>query len=273
MLDVYTALPTPFVKGKVDLDSMKVVLDKQNASDTKGVVALGTTGENNLLSQSERLQVLQFVRRNTNKDVIAGICNPSTSECVHLAKQYQKLGADALLVTTPYYIGCNTNGLVKHYQNISKGCKLPIILYNVPRRTGFDVDVVTVVKISERCNLLAVKECNGSMEKLAKYRQNGIDILCGNDGDIGLFTQSGYNGVISVVSNICPNLTTYNSTSKTVKRLASLCATGNPSAIKYALFCAGLTQSCQVRLPLTTPTKGVKRQISEFVVRNWDGLR
>ena len=273
MRRVVTALVTPFAGNKIDFDSLYQLIEAQNQSDVVGVVALGTTAESNLLTDSERLGLLRFVKDNCKKKVIAGISAISTNTSMQLAQSYSDVGVDALLVTTPYYVGCSKMGLVKHYEMVYKCCKTPLILYNVPHRTKVDVNVDSVVEISKRCNLLGVKECSNDDKKLLQYRKNNIKIWCGNDCKMEKFEQLGYVDSISVTSNLCPNLTVYGRGNKTLGSFARLCAISNPSVVKYALFCAGLIKSCQVRLPLTTPTKGVKRAVADLVKNNWETLR
>lgn len=273
MRRVYTALVTPFDGGKIDFDSLKMLIEMQNKSDTTGIVALGTTAESNLLSLREKVALLEFAKKHSQKQLIAAISSPCTKEAVLLAKRYQKIGVDALLVVTPYYVGCTNQGMVKHYEAVGKACNLPIILYNVPQRTGVDVAVDTTLKIGKRCNLWGVKECNDDANKLDLYSKHGIKVWCGNDCAIDKFEQFGLLDSISVVSNICPNLTVYGRGNKVLDNLAKLCATANPSVVKYALLCAGLIKSCQVRLPLTTPQKGVKKLVASFVKKNWESLR
>ncbi|MBO5867002.1 MAG: dihydrodipicolinate synthase family protein, partial [Clostridia bacterium] len=129
MYRVYTALVTPFVDYKIDFESLHKLIDKANNSKCKGVVALGSTGESHLLDDKQKLAVLKFVAKHSTKTVIAGVSSPSTNTCASLAKKYSQAGANALLMTPPYFVCCNGKGLLKHFENVQKATKLPIILY------------------------------------------------------------------------------------------------------------------------------------------------
>lgn len=268
MRRVYTALVTPFYRGRVDFDSLYKLVERQNKSNVAGMVVLGTTGEGVLLEQKEKNKVLAFVRASTSKVVIAGISEIATANCTRQASSYCQLGADALLVATPYYVGCSQKGLVSHFKRVQKACNLPVILYNVPHRTGFDVDVDSVVKIGNEIDLAGVKECSENLQKLSLYRQRGIEAWCGNDGLMSQFERAGFDRAISVVSNLCPNLFARSVTSKVASRLAGLCATSNPAAVKYALYCMGLIQSYKLRCPLLPPNDLTKGKILKFVQQN-----
>ena len=273
MRNIYTALVTPFYKGKIDYDSLKDLIDRQNASDVAGLVVLGTTAESTLLTDKEKLAVVKFVRANTNKKVIAGLCLQSTRQCTAWAKRLHEIGAEQLLVVTPYYLNCNNVGIVAHFEKIAKASNLPLILYNVPRRTAFDISVETVCEIAKRCDLVGVKECNDDAKKLDRYLKCGINVLCGNDTKIDKFAKFGCKSAISVTSNLCPNLTVYGTGNNTFDKFSKLCAISNPSVVKYALFCAGITKSYQVRLPLTPPSIPTKKLIRNFVEQHWEKLQ
>ena len=273
MRNVYTALVTPFVDNKIDYKSLKKMIEKQNDSEVVGVVALGSTGEERLLEEKEKIAILQFVKRYSKKLVIAGICSSSTQFAGKLATKYELLGADSLLVCPPPFVGCNQTGLIKHFEMVQNCTNLPIILYNVPHRTGFDIDVATISKIANVCNLWGVKECNDDVAKLGKYQRENIKLFCGNDSSIDMFEQAGCNSVISVASNLCPNVTVKASNKLLFDKLTSLTSIANPSVIKYALYCAGITQSYKVRLPLTTPSRNIRRKIASIVEQYKEVLR
>lgn len=273
MYNVYTALITPFANGKIDYKSLRNLIERQNDSDVVGVVVLGSTGECCLLDEKEKIELVKFVKKHSKKMVIAGICSPSTNQSCKIANKYQSVGVDSLLVCPPYFVSCNQSGIVKHFEKVQNATTLPIILYNVPHRTAIDVDVSCIEKISNVCNLWGVKECNDNPKKLDEYTSTNIKLFCGNDCSIDQFTQHGCTSLISVVSNLCPNVTARGCNKALFDKVAKLSAKSNPSVIKYAMYKAQMIASPQVRLPLSTPSKRTKMQVAEIVKNNKELLR
>jgi len=204
----YVALPTPFRKGEVDYASLEHLIGWHIASGTDGLVIAGTTGEAPTLSEGERIGLLQCavgVARG-KLPVIAGIGTNCTRTTVELARQATAAGVDALLAVTPYYNKPSRRGLVLHFSALAACTDKPIILYNVPSRTGVDLPVEAVRELGDTyANIVAIKESKPDLEKLrALVKNENVAVLCGEDSLIADFMNLGAVGVIGVVNNIVP---------------------------------------------------------------------
>ena len=205
-----TALITPFKKdGSVNFNVFKKIIDYQIDNGVSSLVFLGTTGESSTLTEVEREEVVKFAVKYVNKrvPVIIGAGSNSTSEAIKRSVRFEELGADALLHVTPYYNKTTQKGLIEHYSKIAQSVKIPIILYNVPSRTGVNILPQTVFELSKVKNIVGIKEASGNIEQVAE-----ISRICGKDfaiysGD-DVLTLSilclGGSGVISVASNALP---------------------------------------------------------------------
>ena len=197
------ALVTPMNSdGSVNYDVLEQLLEFHVENGTDAIIACGTTGEAATLSEEEHCKVLSFVSEKINGriPVIAGTGSNDTSTAVMLSKSAQKTGADALLCVTPYYNKTSQAGLVKHFNVIADAVDLPIILYNVPSRTGVNIKPETAAE-------LAAKEASGNISQVALIRSlcgDNLDIYSGNDDQTVPFMSLGALGVISVFANICP---------------------------------------------------------------------
>ena len=205
-----TALITPFKKdGSVNFNVFKKIIDYQIDNGVSSLVFLGTTGESSTLTEVEREEVVKFAVEYVNKrvPVIIGAGSNSTSEAIKRSVRFEELGADALLHVTPYYNKTTQKGLIEHYSKIAQSVKIPIILYNVPSRTGVNILPQTVFELSKVKNIVGIKEASGSIEQVAE-----ISRICGKDfaiysGDDALTLSIlclGGSGVISVASNALP---------------------------------------------------------------------
>lgn len=207
------AIVTPMLQdGAVDFDGLKKIIDFQIDNGTDAIIICGTTGESSTLDDDEHRAVIRCaVEHTANRiPVIAGTGSNDTKYAVELSKEAQELGADGLLVVTPYYNKCTQKGLYQHYKQIADNVNIPMILYNIPSRTGVAIDVATVEALGQHKNIVAVKEASGNIgytAKLAAKCGDLVDIYSGNDDMIVPIMSLGGKGVISVLSNIMPKET------------------------------------------------------------------
>lgn len=208
------AIITPFTKdNKVDYESFGKLIDFQIENGTDSIVACGTTGEASTLTHEEHLDVIRYAVKKVagRVPVIAGTGSNCTETAIYLSQEAEKAGADALLVVTPYYNKATQNGLVEHFVAIAGSVKIPVILYNVPSRTGCNIKPETVMKMVDRAsNIVGIKEASGDIvqiAQLAAISKGKIDIYSGNDDQVVPVLSLGGKGVISVLSNVAPKET------------------------------------------------------------------
>ena len=207
------ALVTPFrADGSVNYDEFARLIDFQIENGTDALVIAGTTGESSTLSEQEHVDVIRFAVKHTahRVPVIAGTGSNDTSTAVMLSKEAEEAGADALLLVTPYYNKTTQNGLYLHYKTIAEAVKLPIILYNVPSRTGMTIEVATAARLAEIDNIAAMKDAVGNITYTANLIEacgDKLDVYSGNDDQIVPMMSLGAKGVISVLSNVMPRET------------------------------------------------------------------
>ena len=208
------AIVTPFHEdGSVNYEKFAQLIEDQIAGGTDAIIVCGTTGESSTLSHEEHLNVIKFCIETVNGriPVVAGTGSNCTETAIYLSTEAEKYGADALLLVTPYYNKATQNGLFEHYKKIANSVKLPIILYNVPSRTGCNILPQTAARLcNEVSNIVAVKEASGNISqiaKLASLTQGRMDIYSGNDDQIVPILALGGKGVISVLSNVAPRQT------------------------------------------------------------------
>ncbi len=208
------AIVTPFTEDyQVNFDKLGELIDFQIENGTDAIIICGTTGESSTLTHEEHLDCIQFAIKKTNKrvPVIAGTGSNCTETAVYLSKEAQKAGADGLLLVTPYYNKATQNGLKEHFTIIANSVEIPIVLYNVPSRTGCNILPETAVSLAKNVkNIVAIKEASGDISQIAKlaYLADGVlDIYSGNDDQIVPILSLGGIGVISVLSNIAPKKT------------------------------------------------------------------
>ncbi|MCR5421307.1 MAG: 4-hydroxy-tetrahydrodipicolinate synthase [Lachnospiraceae bacterium] len=208
------AITTPFKQnGEVDYDLFREQIEYQIQNGTDAIIVCGTTGEASCLSHEEHLECIKFCAETVNKriPVIAGTGSNCTETAIYLSVEAQKYGVDALLVVTPYYNKATQKGLIEHYTMVAKSVKLPIIMYNVPSRTGCNILPETAVALAQNVeNIVAIKEASGNISQVAKLMQLAkgcIDLYSGNDDQIVPILSLGGIGVISVLSNIAPRQT------------------------------------------------------------------
>ena len=264
------ALITPMNSdGSVNFDELGRLLEFQIENGTDAIIACGTTGEAATLSVEEHKAVLSYVAEKVNKriPVIAGTGSNDTATAISLSKSAQKYGADGLLSVTPYYNKTSQAGLVKHFTTIADSVDLPIILYNVPSRTGCNMQPKTYAELEKHQNIVGVKEANGDISSVSLTRSLCSDdfaIYSGNDDQTVPFMSLGGKGVISVLSNVAPE-DTHNICAeyfagnveksrelqiKYLELIHSLFCEVNPIPVKKALELMGFYGG-NVRLPLT----------------------
>lgn len=275
-----TALITPFRDGKIDYSAFAALIEEQISGGIGAILVAGTTGEATTLSYGERQELIAFAHRQIAGRVplLAGCGSNCTANAVAMAKDAADAGADALLAVTPYYNKANTAGLIAHYEAIADATEKPLMLYNVPSRTGVSMTMELYRILAEHDRITAVKEASGDLgllETLVAECGDRLDVYTGNDNQIVSSMKLGARGVISVYSNYAP---------RQVAELCGLCAAGewaaaherfaemlprinllfrevNPIPIKYVLAEAG---KCRVeyRLPLCPPSQALARELN-----------
>lgn len=205
------ALITPFhTDGSVDYANLEKTIDYQIENGTDSIIICGTTGEASTMSHDEQLEVVKACVDHVNKriPVIAGAGSNCTEEAIYLAKKSAQIGVDGLLVVTPYYNKATQGGLVKYYTEIAKASDTPVIMYNVPGRTGCNIAPATAAKLVKDVDtIVGIKEASGNISQVAKLMsltQGDIDLYSGNDDQIVPVLSLGGKGVISVLSNVVP---------------------------------------------------------------------
>jgi 4-hydroxy-tetrahydrodipicolinate synthase len=278
----YTALVTPFSKGRLDRSSFQKLIRSQVKGGVDGIVPVGTTGESPTLNTDEHLEIIAEAVKHAGKSlkVIAGTGGNSTNEAVHLTKGAERLGADASLQVSPYYNKPSQEGLFQHFRAVARATKLPIILYSIPGRCNVTIAVETVVRLKKACkNIVAIKEAGGDADRVSQLRNAlgpKFTILSGDDALTLPFMSVGASGVISVASNLIP---------KEISRMVSQYASGkhraalathdrlyplfkalfietNPVPIKTALALTGQVEP-GFRLPLTPMSKENERLLKK----------
>ena len=205
------AIVTPFKdNGDVNYERFAEQIEYQIANKTDAIIICGTTGEASCLSHEEHLDCIRFCVDTVNKrvPVIAGTGSNCTETAVYLSKEAETLGADALLVVTPYYNKATQKGLIEHFTKIADSVSIPVILYNVPSRTGLNIQPETAVTLCKNVkNIVGIKEASGNISQIAKLMsmaEGFVDLYSGNDDQIVPILALGGIGVISVLSNVAP---------------------------------------------------------------------
>lgn len=205
------AIVTPFKEsGEVDYERFRELIEYQIANKTDCIVVCGTTGESSTLTHEEHLDCIKFCTEVVNKriPVVAGTGSNCTETAIYLSQEAEKYGVDGLLIVTPYYNKATQKGLISHYTEIANSVSLPIIMYNVPSRTGTNIAPETAVYLAKNVeNIVAIKEASGNISQVAKLMQLAdgcLDLYSGNDDQVVPLLALGGIGVISVSANIIP---------------------------------------------------------------------
>ena len=279
------ALVTPFVKGELDEGAFAKFVEWQIDEGSHGLVPVGTTGESPTLSHGEHKRLVEICVETANKrvPVIAGAGSNNTAEAIDLTRHAEEVGADAVLIVTPYYNKPDQRGLYAHFKAISDATKLPIIIYNIPPRSIVDMSVATMARLFHECdNIAGVKDATGDLARVSLQRAamgEAFIQLSGEDMTALGFNAQGGRGCISVTANIAPRLCAEFQTATlegrfedalTIQdRLAplheALFIQPNPSGPKYALSKLGILSE-EVRLPMVGVSDDVKKIIDEALV-------
>lgn len=204
------ALVTPFTDSGIDFDKFGKLCDFHIDSGTDAILVCGTTGEASTMPDKEHLSAIEFVVKHVNGrvPVIAGTGSNDTNHAIELSQEAEAIGADALLLVTPYYNKASQKGLILHFSEIANSVKIPIILYNVPSRTGVNLNPTTACELAKIENIVAVKECNLSqVPELINLCGDSLAVYSGEDGQVLPILAFGGKGVISVMANIIPEAT------------------------------------------------------------------
>jgi len=277
-----TALVTPFRSGRIDYACLGRLIDRQIERGIKAIVIGGTTGEAAVLSDRERYHLFSYSKERINgrARLILGTGTNDTRVAIRHTKFAEKLGCDGILTVTPYYNKGTESGVEKHYRSIANSTNLPMILYNVPSRTGVNLGFNLLERLATEENIVAIKEASDSIDRLVTLAGFGDDLTlyAGNDSQIYPTLALGGGGVISVASNllphkisgICENYFCGNfqeSLSAQIEILPlvrALFLETNPAPIKYALSIHGLCRE-ELRLPLASVRESTKASLREIL--------
>lgn len=285
------AIITPMhADGSVNYEELGRIIEDQIAHQTDAIVICGTTGESPALDHEEHTECIRYTVKKVagRVPVIAGTGSNDTRYAIQLSQQAQEDGADALLLVTPYYNKTSQAGLVAHYTAIANAVDLPCILYNVPSRTGCNLQPATLAELAQLPNINAVKEASGNISQVAEIAElcgENLNIYSGNDDQIVPLMALGGKGVISVLSNVAPQYThdlcakwldgdTAGSLEMQLKALPlckALFADVNPIPVKWAMNRLGW-QAGACRLPLVAPSAAVQERL-ETAMRDFGLLK
>jgi 4-hydroxy-tetrahydrodipicolinate synthase len=275
------ALVTPFKNGAVDWQSLEALIDFHLQSGTHGIVPCGTTGESATLSHQEHDEVIRAVIKAVNKriPVIAGTGSNSTDEGVRLTREAEKSGADGALMISPYYNRPTQEGIYQHYKKVAAAVGIPIIVYNIPGRTGSKIEPETLARMSEIKNIAGVKEATGSVDQaidVIRLCGDRLAVYSGEDSLIFSLMALGGKGVISTVANVAPKETAALTEAclngnwqrgrelqfELMPLIRSLFIESNPIPAKTALSLMGKCSS-DLRLPLTPMAEGNVQKLKQ----------
>ena len=283
---VCTALVTPFLNGEVNYPMLQQLLRRQMEAGIRAVVICGTTGESATLSDTEKLELFRRAKKYAGGRcmIIAGTGSNNTEHTVSLSKAAESAGADALLVVSPYYNKATPDGLTAHYSAVASSVHIPVILYNVPSRTGVDIPVSVYQFLAQIPNIAGVKEATSDISKIAKIRAacpDSFSVWSGNDDQAAAVMSLGGCGVISVLSNVLPNETQALAQAaldgdfdtaadlqiKLLPLIETLFAEVNPIPVKAALKLTGYDCG-DCRLPLTAPSHATVKKLKKLLLPN-----
>jgi len=273
-IGICTALVTPYTSDGIDYDTLHSLIEYQIASGIDGLLICGSTAESALLTHEEKWQLIKFCISVINKRVytVVGCGEISTSNTVINCQMATDLGADMLLVVTPYYVKTSEKGIINHYSQVAKHCNAPILAYNVPSRTGYNMNTNTIASLARLGNVIGIKQSNGSMQEnadLIPLMQNGFSLVCGEDSLALPYASIGAVGLISVVSNAYPRIVKLAFAKDIVAyhNLTQLCklvfCQPNPIPIKYIMYRLGMLKEYYLKLPLVAISRKWKDNIDK----------
>ena len=281
------AIVTPMKEnGDVNFEKLGEILEEQIQEGTDSIVNCGTTGESSTLTHEEHLETIKYTIDKVNKriPVIAGTGSNCTETAIYLSTEAEKYGADGVLLVTPYYNKATQKGLIEHYTKIANSIKIPVILYNVPSRTGINIQPKTVAYLVEHVeNIVGIKEASGDIAQVAEMAaltRGKLDIYSGNDNQIVPLLSLGGKGVISVLSNVAPRFT-HDMVAKylngdikescdmqldAMPLINALFSEVNPIPVKAAMNLMGMEVG-PLRSPLTEMEEANKEKLKEEMVK------
>lgn len=276
------ALITPFKGEHIDYRCLKIILDRFIESEIKAIVIAGSTGEGNLITTEERTNLYRFIKNNIPDTIllIAALSSPSTKLVIEMGKIAENNNMDMLLVANPYYTKPNNQGIYCHFEALAHSVKLPIILYNIPSRTGYNVPISLIKKLYSDKIIVGLKESGKNIDHvktLSEYNNKKLIVLSGDDIYANKMIKSGARGCISVLANLLPNIckvmydpnTSNNEREKIFNKLLTLCQAlnleTNPQGIKYAMHLQGFCENT-LRLPLLPVTDLTKKRIEDTII-------
>ena len=279
---VATALITPFYKGEIDYECLQTLIELQIDAGVGAILVAGTTGESPTLSVREHAELVSFAARQIGGrlPLIAGCGSNCTAHACELAEAVAESGADALLAVTPYYNRSNDRGIVAHYRALAEATEKPLILYNVPARTGFSMMLAHYRELAEHPNIVAVKEASPDLSLLGSLCGEcsaKLDVYTGNDHHTVSAMRLGASGAISVYSNIFPRKMTeicrlcaagdwrlaYARQKQVTAQMQALFWETNPIPVKHVMAAMGLCRA-EYRLPLAPPSCDTARRLGEL---------
>lgn len=276
-----TALVTPFLSGKVDYEAYRTLVRRQAESGVDFLVPLGSTAETPCLTDEEKVEIMKITKsESAGKPVIAGVGANSYAATVRNMRVLDDCGADAYLIVTPFYNKPTQEGLYQYFKAVASETDRKIVLYNVPGRTGINMKAETTLRLAEIPNIIAVKEASGDVAQIIDIKRqapDGFTVLSGNDDQTLPLMASGIDGVISVVSNVVPDMMAslvkavndsdlqkaISLNNKLVPLYHACFAESNPIPVKAALSLMGLCAD-EMRLPLISasePTKALLKSL------------
>jgi len=282
-----TAISTPFDENGVNFKEFEKLVEDQIQNKVDAIIVCGTTGEASTMTKEEKIATITCAVKTAQGriPIIAGTGGNHTKQVVEYSKEVEALGVDGLLIVTPYYNKCTQNGLIEHYKEIASHVSIPIILYNVPSRTGVNIEPKTCLELSKIENIVAIKEASGNLSQVGEIAHlcgDHLAIYSGNDDQILPVLSLGGIGVISVLSNILPQythdivqnfldgniLTATNMQLDVIPLIKTLFSEVNPIPVKAALNLVGYHYGIP-RLPLTPmcveKERLLKSQLSNFI--------
>jgi 4-hydroxy-tetrahydrodipicolinate synthase len=275
---VYTALVTPFWNGKVDQESLERLVQNQVRRGIRGFVIGGTTGEGPTLSEVELEQVFRVVKLCVSNDcyLVVGTGTNSTADSIRRSQLAQSWGADAVMAVVPYYNKPPQRGLVQHFKVIADAIELPLMLYNVPSRTGLSLTTESILALADHPRIEAIKEASGHLDwdrELYKNLGGRVALFSGDDATYEDFLALGGPGIVSVASHILPEVFIEGKIRNYLELIEALYVETNPIPVKWVLYRLGLIRSPECRLPLVTASADTQSRWEALLTKYADVLK